>query len=752
MSNGHGQSAKITGMTASKELLLPGKPRQKGAPASDVLEGADGWLFHGGPELEFLHRFSAGDADDAANITAWQQVIAERITRCAAAGARYVHLIVPDKITIYAENLPRPTSWQTSPGHRLAKAVATSDPASIIQIAPAMRNARENQQLFWRTGSQLTSAGACLVYQMLCHHLDVAQNTAMLAAPTTSLTRVMDLARSIPGYPAETGKVRRITGDAQLIYENELVRFKARNGIAPGSGLDEGSIAIFANEAAADRRKVMIFGDDLCDYRPTGLTAMLAETFAEVCFVWSDRLDFNLIRSLAPDIVLSVHREAAMVRVPVDDLDTAAASRFAVQELLARNAAYEPVDGQSATPQKARERFATARRDEAELAAYEGERAESPLPSSAPRRWLTCHRWFLLFALLPILIGTLYFGFVDTDEYVSQSRFVVKSTESRGPQLSTLANLIQTTGMSRGQEETNAVLDYVQSRNALQDLNRQVNLRAVYARPEADLLSRYPFPMFDAGKFENLYDFYQDKVEVYLDNESGLAVLNVRAFTAKDAHTINQRLLVQSEGLVNQLNQRAHRKGIDEAMTRVREAEARVSRARSTMAGYRNSQDLIDPEKQAGGIFEIITALTSERAALQAQLDQMTRVAPNNPAIPGLRGRISAVSGELATMEGRVTGNTGALASKLGSYESLLAEQEFATQNLAAAQASLEQARMDATKQEFYLERVVDPDTPDLPYYPRRLKTILTLTAAILCLYFIGWMFVVGILEHAPED
>lgn len=745
-------------MTASEELLLPKKPprksarRETAAQPSEVLEGQDGWLFHGGADLAFLRRFASGHAADARNIADWQNLIAERAARCAEASSRYVHVIVPDKLTIYGDKLPEPTNWQASPGHRLCVAVATSDPAAMIHLAPAMRNAREKQDLFWRTGSQWTPAGACLVYQMVCHHLEAAQNAAMLAAPATSVTGVMDLARSIPGHPPETGKVRRITGDAQLIYQNELVRFKARNGIAPGSGLDEGSVAIFANEAAADRRTVMIFGDDLCDYRPTGLTAMLAETFAEVCFVWSDRLDHALIRSLTPDIVLTVHREAAMGRVPIDDLDAAAASCAAMEELLSRNSAYEPVDALALTPQTAREHHAAAGLDDGDAAEEDGEIPGSILPAATSRPWLTRHRWFLLFALVPILIGTLYVGFVDTDEYVSQSRFVVKSTESRGPQLSTLANLIQTTGISRGQEETNAVLDYVQSRNALQDLNRQVNVRAVYARPEADLLSRYPFPLFDAGKFENLYGFYQDKVEVYLDNESGLAVLNVRAFTARDAHAINQRLLVQSEGLVNQLNQRAHRKGIDEAMARVREAEARVSRARITMAGYRNSQDLIDPEKQAGGLFEIITALTSERAALQAQLDQMTRVAPRNPAIPGLRGRISAISGELATMEGRVTGNTGALASKLGSYESLLAEQEFATQNLTAAQASLEQARMDATKQEFYLERVVDPDTPDLPYYPRRLKTILTLTAAILCLYFIGWMFVVGILEHAPED
>ena len=68
------------------------------------------------------------------------------------------------------------------------------------------------------------------------------------------------------------------------------------------------------------------------------------------------------------------------------------------------------------------------------------------------------------------------------------------------------------------------------------------------------------------------------------------------------------------------------------------------------------------------------------------------------------------------------------------------------------ARSSLEQARTDAMKQQFYLERVVDPNQPDLPEYPHSLRNVLNILGFALCLYFIIWMFVVGILEHAPED
>jgi capsular polysaccharide transport system permease protein len=130
----------------------------------------------------------------------------------------------------------------------------------------------------------------------------------------------------------------------------------------------------------------------------------------------------------------------------------------------------------------------------------------------------------------------------------------------------------------------------------------------------------------------------------------------------------------------------------------------------------------------------------------------MRRVTPRNPAIPTLQSRIIAVSREIAAQNGRAVGTPTGIASKLGAYEKLQVEDEFATQILTAANTALETARTDAQKQQFYLERVVEPDKPDQSTLPHRLKRILVIFASSLCLYFIGWMITVGILEHSPED
>jgi len=377
--------------------------------------------------------------------------------------------------------------------------------------------------------------------------------------------------------------------------------------------------------------------------------------------------------------------------------------------------------------------------------------------SAEPRRanrvlvWVHSHRWFALFVLLPTLLAAVYYGLIASDIYVSQSSFTIKSPGQKSSSTSTLANLIQTTGLSGGEEQTQEVLQYLRSRDAISDLRPAVDVRKIYGDRGADFLSRFPQPFHEAS-FENLYKYYKNMVSADVDKETNVAVLEVKAFTPADAQMLNEKLLDLSEGLVNRLNERAEHQTVAESERRVLEAQARLRSAQLAMGAYRNRSDIVDPSKQATGVLDLTNQMTGQVAALKAQLQLMERVAPRNPNIPALRGRIAAMEREVAAQNGRAVGTRGGIASKIGQYENLLVEQELATQVLTAANASLEGARSEAQKQQFYLERVVEPNRPDSAVLPDRILRILTVFAAALCLYFIGWMFVVGVLEHSPEE
>lgn len=363
------------------------------------------------------------------------------------------------------------------------------------------------------------------------------------------------------------------------------------------------------------------------------------------------------------------------------------------------------------------------------------------------RRW----RWFAVCVILPSLIATIFFGFIAADIYVSESRFVIKAPDRPQGSGSSLGSLLQSTGLGSGQEQSNEIIGYLRSRDALSDLSEKVDVRGAFASKEADFLSRYP-PLLQNDSFETLYKYYGSMVSTEPDAETGLTILRVNAYTAQEAQSLNAGLLELSEGLVNRLNERVNSQAISEAQERVELAQARVRDARIQLGAYRNSALLLDPEQQGIGVLAVSNELIAQESALRAQLAEIQRNAPGHPAIPALQDRINGISQQVARQTGRAVGTPDGIAAKITQYENLLVEQEFAEQTLAAANTALEQARVEAKQQQYYLERVVEPNHPDEPILPARLRNILAVIFGCLCLYLVGWMLAVGVREHASED
>jgi capsular polysaccharide transport system permease protein len=362
------------------------------------------------------------------------------------------------------------------------------------------------------------------------------------------------------------------------------------------------------------------------------------------------------------------------------------------------------------------------------------------------------HPWFLATVVLPVLLSAIYYFGIASGQYVSESRFAIKAPSQKASQTTSFANLIQSTGLSSGQDQSNQVIDFVRSRSALEVLDKQLAVREAFGRSDVDFLSRFPRP-WQQNAFEDLFKYYKGKVEISRDNDTGLVVLRTIAFEPQEAAAINELMLKQSEMLVNKLNENARKKSIAEAEGRVIEAEARVKAALKAMSDYRNKAQLVEPLKEATGVVEITNRLIMERATLEAQLSTVRQVTPDHPSIPVLREQIGSLTREINRQSARLVGDGGNnISGKLPNYEALVLEQELASQLLVLAQTTLEQARTEALKQQFYLERVVEPNVPDLPEYPKPFRVVITILGFAVALYFIVWMFVVGILEHAPED
>jgi capsular polysaccharide transport system ATP-binding protein len=76
-------------------------------------------------------------------------------------------------------------------------------------------------------------------------------------------------------------------------------------------------------------------------------------------------------------------------------------------------------------------------------------------------------------------------------------------------------------------------------------------------------------------------------------------------------------------------------------------------------------------------------------------------------------------------------------------------ERDFADRQLASAVASLETARVEAQRQQVFVSRVVEPNLPDYPLYPRRIMNVLGIFVGLSVAYGIAWLLIAGMREHA---
>lgn len=363
-------------------------------------------------------------------------------------------------------------------------------------------------------------------------------------------------------------------------------------------------------------------------------------------------------------------------------------------------------------------------------------------------RWLRRNRGALLGVVLPTALVAFYQFVVAADRYASQASFVVRSASA--PRMGGLAGLLQGTPSGGGQEDVYAVQTFATSRDALAQLSETLDLQAIYSRPEADLLSRYPNPI-DWDNQEDFHRYFQRRVEVVYDTTKGLSTLTVQAFRPADAQQVANALLTLSEQLVNRLNERARRNAVRDAEADVAAAESEVVGVQRELLDYRNSQSLLDPGKTSAAVFESVARTEAELVASRTRLAELQRSAPQSPLRADLESHIRALEVQLARQSARLTGSDAALAPKLSAYEQLLLRKDFVTQKLASALASLEAARTESRQQQIYLERVVNTSLPDRALYPRRVRAVLIAFVSFFLIYTIGRLLLSGVREHAQQ-
>lgn len=354
---------------------------------------------------------------------------------------------------------------------------------------------------------------------------------------------------------------------------------------------------------------------------------------------------------------------------------------------------------------------------------------------------------FNLLVVAPTLIAVVYFGLLASDVYVSESNFVVRSPDRAAP-TGIGAALAGATGLGGASDESFSAKAYVESRDALRAINRNDAFEEAYSKDSIWFGERFgAFGVNDS--FEDLYKHYLNKVKVETEVTSSISTLTVRAYTAKDAHAFNERILRMAEGTINRMNERSREDLIKFALAEVEDAKEQSRQAGAALASFRNRNGVVDPEIQATATLEMISKLQDQLITARTRLRQLRQFTPQNPQIPSIASQIQTLEAEIKAQNTSLTGSNKSLAANSAEYQRLFVENEFTDKQLAVALASLQEARNDARRQQVYVQRIAQPNLPDSPIEPRRLRSILATFALGLVAWGIASMLAAGIKEHA---
>ena len=319
---------------------------------------------------------------------------------------------------------------------------------------------------------------------------------------------------------------------------------------------------------------------------------------------------------------------------------------------------------------------------------------------------------------MPTLVAGIYFAFIASPQYMSEFRFSVRPVSTGN-----LAAMAASGDATMIMSDSYIVADYVTSRDVLDELQRQLNLRDLYTKPGIDYLSRFD----PEGSVEEFVSYWQGRISSYFDLVTGITTVEVTAFSPEDAHRITSIVKQLCEALVNDISEQARREQVNFAQAELGRAEQRLTDAQRKAFDFRNQINTIDAAKSAEADFGIVTQLRTTLSQLRTEYasSRAASLTDDAPTQRALRNRIAATEEQLKLMESRVSsrpedGNAiGSGAEVIGNYESIQLEQTIAQQLYESALRNFENARMTAANNLIYLATYVQPSLPQRAAYPR---------------------------------
>jgi capsular polysaccharide transport system permease protein len=357
---------------------------------------------------------------------------------------------------------------------------------------------------------------------------------------------------------------------------------------------------------------------------------------------------------------------------------------------------------------------------------------------------------FLLCVVLPLIGATLYYATLATDRYAARAGFSIRGVDTNAgiDGIGALTGLASTGSTT---SDSYIVLSYLASRELLEAVDLELNLRGVYSSRDVDPLSR----LDSDATVEDFLKYWNKRIHTQFDPTSGIIEFEVQSFSPEHAQEIAAAVLRLTQTQVNELSANARSDALRFAREEVELQEARLRQALSTIRDFRTSEQSVDPSASAALEIELIANLEARLIDVNARIAALRQTLDENaPSLTALRRNAEALAAQIVerreAIGSEVLGESGvsAVSQQLARYEELEVERSLAQQAYASALASLEQARRDADRQQRYLAIHLRPQAPESAQYPRSLRNLLILGFALVAAWGIGALMTYSVRDH----
>jgi capsular polysaccharide transport system permease protein len=357
------------------------------------------------------------------------------------------------------------------------------------------------------------------------------------------------------------------------------------------------------------------------------------------------------------------------------------------------------------------------------------------------------YRGFSWLVLLPTVIVALYYVLVASPVFVSEAHFTVRSQAGGAVTSGLLSGIFGGVSDTIATQDIAIVSDYIQSRDIMQKLDAELGLRPHFSDPQIDFWAR----MEASDPAEDFLDYYQDKIEVLMNETTGIISLKTKAFNPDTAKAMADQILGYSETLVNDLSKQITRDSVAFAESEMQRAEQRLREAAEKLTEYRNLTNILDPTQKTGAVMGIVTTLESNLAAARAERDQLLSYLRDNSAeVVAVNARIKALEEQVRIENQRLTGKEKVeLSAILQDYERYTLDKEIAHQVYTSTLASLETARNEAARKQLYLVTFVRPSRAESAEEPKALWNTATVFVALTLLYILAKLIIATIKDHS---